>query len=769
MSRYLPECLLLLLFTYSGIMLVDTYREKNDAYFQAQVMQQVQLGVTEVTVETHNASYAHTQHYDRHAQLLLALEQEELKLPRLHHLRHTLSEFKQTISSYMQLITMLKTSRRFILSIHQHQQQSNSGVLENQLLAMLLAFIEAPSSSQVSDIKGFMAQNENKIIDTVAPNHSWDMLQKHINFLLNNSITADQWLLILQRSDLSSKLIGLNQAANQQVLIMNQYWSLYAAALLCSLFGLILLALFRLALELQRKSKEALASSEIKTQFLANMSHEIRTPMNGIIGLTDLCLTTELDPTQNSYLQKIQFSARSLMTIINDILDFSKIESQKLDIEKIDFNTGELLDNLKMMLSKPASEKGIEFIFDISTQVPVMLNGDPIRIGQILLNITSNAIKFTRQGHVIVRVYMEDNEGEQWLHCQVEDTGIGLNKKQIGQLFKRFTQAQASTTRQFGGTGLGLAISRSLLELMGGKVEVTSQPDVGSTFHFCLPCPTTDGSPLITEPLPTFEHHSILIVEDHQLTAEVLKKLCHHLKLDVVTVNSPRQAIAQIKLKQFDFALVDWQLPDMIGLQLIKAMEQQPQRPLKIALCTGFNSDILKEQMEDDSNHPLLIKPVSLVDLADSLTAQSGVVVENQNTVTETSPMDSYQGIKDKHILLVEDNEINQLIAVNMLELEGVQVDIAENGQQALDKVQETKYDLVLMDIQMPVMDGLEATRNIRESFDKIQLPIIALTANVMNQEIQHYLTIGMNDHLGKPFEKEQLHKILDHYLPSIH
>lgn len=764
MFKYLPELVLLIVFTFSGLQLINNHQLQHKTEQQAHTLQALQQNVSDIMLETLKASSSYVQHYDQHARLQLNLQKLRQQLNDFPQLQQSLHNFDQQIASYMQLITILKTSRRFILSL---ETGANSNASTDKMQAMLLTYIQSPQLQAEREIKDFIQQNQDSLQARIDPIISWSMLAKHINFVLDNSRQSEQALLKLQQTPLPSELVSLNQLSNQQLLDVNRQWSLWGGSLLFCIFALVLTALLRQGKQLQLKSQEALASSEIKTQFLANMSHEIRTPMNGIIGLTDLCLTTDLNTTQTSYLQKIQFSARSLMTIINDILDFSKIESQKLVIDNIDFNTGELLDNLKMMLSKPASEKGIEFIFDVDTQLPKYLNGDPIRIGQIMLNLTSNAIKFTQQGHVLVKVFIQtDHQQKQQLHCQVEDTGIGLTTEQISRLFKRFTQAQASTTREYGGTGLGLAISRSLIELMHGEIHVQSEPGKGSMFSFHLPCSTAETPSTDHFQLQQFPAQKLLIVEDHNLTAEVLKNMAQHLELEVDIATSPRQAVALVKRTHYQYALVDWQLPDMNGLQLIKALEQQTNRPEKILLCTGFDSDSLKQQMQQEHHYPLLIKPVSLFELSDALAEQPTTIEATEPSLTEdkanTSPT---QHQYKRHILLVEDNEINQLIAINMLEHEGVMVDIAENGQQAVDMVKNNNYDLVLMDIQMPIMDGLQATQLIRQQLCDQTLPIIALTANVMTQEIEQYMQIGMNDHLGKPFEKEQLHKLLQHYL----
>jgi len=762
MLRYLPEFILLIFFTLSGLQLIDNSKSQHKAEQQNKTLQALQQNVSDIMLETLKASSTYVQHYDKHAQLQLNLQKLHQQLDAFPQLQSALYTFDREIAEYMQFITVLKTSRRFILSL---ETGANSTANTDKMQAMLLTYIQAPQLQAEQEVKSFIQQHQANLQARIDPIISWSMLAKHINFVLNNSRQSEQALLKLQQTQLPSQLVELNRLSSQQLLSTNRQWSIWAGLLLLSLFGLVLNAMLRQGKQLQLKSQEAMASSEIKTQFLANMSHEIRTPMNGIIGLTDLCLTTELNNTQTSYLQKIQFSARSLMTIINDILDFSKIESQKLVIENIDFNTGELLDNLKMMLSKPASEKGIEFIFDVDPQLPKYLNGDPIRIGQVMLNLTSNAIKFTQQGHVLVKIFIQtEQEVEQHLHCQVEDTGIGLTDEQTKRLFRRFSQAQASTTREYGGTGLGLAISRSLVELMHGQISVESEPGKGSVFSFHLPCATAEVPSTDHLLLQQFPAQKLLVVEDHILTAEVLKNMAQHLELDVDIAATPRQAMALVKRTQYQYALVDWQLPDMNGLQLIKALEQQSNKPEKILLCTGFDSDSLKQQMQQEHSYKLLIKPVSLFELSDALSEQADNPEEAEQTSSQ--PQTSKIQNQDKrHILLVEDNEINQLIAINMLEHEGVMVDIAENGQQAVDMVKNNRYDLVLMDIQMPIMDGLQATQVIRQQLCDQKLPIIALTANVMTQEIEHYMQIGMNDHLGKPFEKEQLHNLLQHYL----
>jgi two-component system, sensor histidine kinase and response regulator len=594
----------------------------------------------------------------------------------------------------------------------------------------------------------------------------------------------------------------------EEVSIPNWIWITGAVILGCLLLSLVGAVVLRKQVkartrELERANREmeeriVLRTNELvvakqaaeeatraKSDFLANMSHEIRTPMNAILGMLYLALKTDMPPTLHNYLTKAQGAANSLLGIINDILDFSKIEAGKLEIESVEFSLETVLEQLTDAVGLQAEKKELEFLIRYDAAIPHRLIGDPLRLGQVLLNLCGNAVKFTEKGEVELALQIRSaTETDLTLLVSVRDTGIGMTPEVQERLFQKFTQADQSTTRRFGGTGLGLAISRRLVELMGGDIWLEeSRPGKGTT----ICCTVKLGIALQAEARrrelleragPLLEGIRILVVDDNEVSREILAGMLGFFRLDVSVAADGAAAIEQLEqavARPFDLVLMDWRMPGMNGDEVTRrihadsVIRQQP----KVVMVTAYGREDVMQRAGEAGVDCFLVKPVSPSTLLDTILSVlgRGRMAGSDRIARENGAAISRTGFAGAHLLLVEDNEINREFAVELLKSMDVSVDEAVNGEEAVAMVQQRSYDGVLMDIQMPMMDGLEAARRIRALAGQpggerySSLPIIAMTAMAMTQDAEKCREAGMNDYVTKPIAPERLSAALTKWL----
>ncbi len=529
--------------------------------------------------------------------------------------------------------------------------------------------------------------------------------------------------------------------------------------------------------DIEAARREAETANRAKGDFLANMSHEIRTPMNAIIGMTGLALNKEMSPAVRNYLNTVRTSAHSLLGLINDILDFSKIEAGKLELESVEFRIYDLMDNICDMFAGKVSAKEVELIVSVDTDVPYSMIGDPLRLGQILINLVNNAVKFTDQGEIVVRTERrgaEDTESV-LLGFSVKDTGIGISEDKLTRLFTPFTQVNGSFSRKFGGTGLGLSISRRLAEMMGGEIGVKSEPDKGSVFYFTARLGLKTGDNEVKTALPAdLRGKNVLISDDNETFCKTLGSRLEFLGLNVTLTDSGKEALEKLTnpAVRYDLLMTDQKMPGLNGVEVAKRIRNDEKYArIPIILMAEIGNEEVLQFMESGLVNTFAVKPVKQSLLPDIIMGLFGYKVDRVSDCKAKSDRETetIKKIRGAKILLAEDNLINQQVAAEILQSIGIVADIAENGREAVEKSERQTYDAILMDVQMPEMDGFEATESIRkresQNRNSDAMPIIAMTAHAMKGDRERCLGAGMDDYVSKPIDTAELFSVLARWI----
>ncbi|MBQ4851850.1 ATP-binding protein [Pseudoalteromonas sp. MMG012] len=753
LREYALEIIILIFILAVSITTVDNLALQKHSYAERDIYAQLEPALNELIIETLLVNNDTVTYFDKQATRQLTVDKLMLSPIIDTEIVNNWYGLSHTISQYLQIISVLKTSRKIIA---QAQQNTNKNNASNILFGKILSFYNKPSITNQQSVELYLNKHTNTLASAYPNQQKWQQLNKHILFLISNQHVVNDAILKLTQQTLIQAIV-IKKIRISKTLEKRNKQIIYFILVVALLFILLLSVIFRKINSLLRyRSHQAEQASIAKSQFLSNMSHEIRTPMNGILGLSEICLK-ETDVSKiKSHLGMLDYSTKNLLRIINDILDYSKIEENKLDIELRDFRLSNVLNHLKNLLLKSATDKGLGLIFTINDHGYDHFNGDEGRINQVLLNLLNNAIKFTHTGFVKLDVKVTiSKKRHAHILFKVIDTGIGITQAQKNTLFKRFTQAQMSTSRKFGGTGLGLAISKQLATLMGGNIRVKSKHGSGTVFQFSLP--VTLPNPMPTEAYS--QKSCVLLYPDTPTGKSLQKQLLYwrydvHLALDIAhfkkLLNGLNPAIAFIQAKL-----------------LQETIEIAPSVTTCLYQITDSRTHIFDKRFSE-LHLPLLHSELNPSRLNKLITEPNSQI---HNDKPEHQAFDNPEASRAKlncyKVLIVEDNPINQLVSKRLLEQMGLTPEMVADGQQAIDAVLSQQFDLVLMDIQMPVMDGIAATKEIRHHFNSKQLPIIALTANVMESDINTYLSIGMNAHLAKPIDTQALQQLISLYLTN--
>ncbi|ELI6421777.1 response regulator [Aeromonas veronii] len=664
-------------------------------------------------------------------------------------------------------------------------------------IEMAIEYLNAPLQAQIKKVRGISPSDS-------ALHRDLEELAQLSNYLQRSWDKREQTTLDLLQQQLQSRygnlpeiatLIRLSKEMSQQVMayhtlryqlidmhvieslvrwkldklerassLMNRFYLMVlCGALIC--FALVAFTLWRRNQKLSELSRQTGLLAQAKSDFLANMSHEIRTPMNAIIGFSSLALQTELDQQQRDYLGKIKSSSDTLLLLINDILDLTKVESGKLTLEEIDFDLSEQLDSLAGMFADLAERKHVEVVIRKSPEVPVFLRGDPLRLGQVLVNLVNNAIKFTERGEVEVCIELA-NPHPMRIRFSVRDTGIGIAEEKQTQLFQAFTQLEAGNTRKYGGSGLGLNISQRLVELMGGRITVESKPGVGSLFKFDIPMAQAvygvAGRKVFFENQPL-----VMVMDDNELVLDLARDILTRAGVRVLPVNSLSRARQLLREEgpNLRLAILDWRMGQEDGLDLALEMYQHSQwRRIPILMISAWAREGLHARMDSMGLTHFLPKPMTenaLLAKVDELLNGSSYELNLRKAEAQGDQQHFKSLLQGTRVLLAEDNRVNQQLIIEYLRRVDAVVCVVSNGREAVERVAEQPFDVILMDLQMPVLDGLDATRQIRKMVDKHDVPIIALTASAMPGDKERCLGVGMNGYVTKPVSKLDLYNNL--------